>query len=117
LCWLAGGFGNARPATGTWCALCREQGAKVFATDIEPHDGLDEVFDFLSPGQPKGLERYDGIRRGAKAIGRRSLLLKPVCGASRATAVSWHFCCPPISTAQSPGFICFTIRISRHALS
>lgn len=61
LCWLAGGFGNARPATGTWCALCREQGAKVFATDIEPHDGLDEVFDFLSPGQPKGLERYDGI--------------------------------------------------------
>lgn len=46
---------------GQMVRALQEQGAKVFATDIEPHDGLDEVFDFLSPGEPKGLERYDGI--------------------------------------------------------
>ena len=33
----------------------------TLATDIEPHAGLDLVFDFLTPGLPAGLERFDGI--------------------------------------------------------
>jgi hypothetical protein len=37
------------------------EGARVFTSDIEPHDGLDAVFDFLSPDLPPGLGRYDGI--------------------------------------------------------
>jgi hypothetical protein len=44
--------------------LARElevQGARVFSSDIEPHEGLDAVFDFLSPGLPPGLRQFDGM--------------------------------------------------------
>jgi hypothetical protein len=36
-------------------------GAQVFASGIEPHEKLDAVFDFLAPGTPDGLGRFDGI--------------------------------------------------------
>ena len=35
-------------------------GAKVFASDIELHPGLDATFDFLYPGLPPG-PCWDGI--------------------------------------------------------
>jgi hypothetical protein len=34
-------------------------GARVFSSDVEPHDRLDAAFDFLSFGLPSGLERFD----------------------------------------------------------
>jgi hypothetical protein len=37
------------------------RGAKVFASDIAPHPGLDAIFDFLSQGLPPGLSSWDGI--------------------------------------------------------
>lgn len=35
-------------------------GAQVFSSDIEPHEKLDAVFDFLGPGTPDGLGHVDG---------------------------------------------------------
>jgi hypothetical protein len=36
-------------------------GARVFTSDIDPHPGLDAVFDFLAPGLPPGLRQFDGM--------------------------------------------------------
>jgi hypothetical protein len=36
-------------------------GAHMFASDIDPHPGLDARFDFLSPGLPPGLRHFDGM--------------------------------------------------------
>jgi hypothetical protein len=43
--------------SGRMSQALRDQGAQVFSSDIEPHPGLDAVFDFLSPGFPPGLVR------------------------------------------------------------
>jgi hypothetical protein len=37
------------------------RGARVFSSDIEQRDGVDVVFDFLSPGFPEDLRHFDGI--------------------------------------------------------
>jgi hypothetical protein len=36
-------------------------GARVFASDIDPHPDLDAQFDFLTPGLPAGLKHFDAI--------------------------------------------------------
>jgi hypothetical protein len=36
-------------------------GARVFSSDVESYERLDAVFDFLSPGFPESLGRFDGI--------------------------------------------------------
>jgi predicted RNA methylase len=35
-------------------------GARVFASDVDAHPGLDAQFDFLMAGLPAGLRQYDG---------------------------------------------------------
>jgi hypothetical protein len=47
--------------SGRMVRALEARGAKVFASDIEAHDGLDAVFDFLTPGLPPGLSSWDGV--------------------------------------------------------
>jgi hypothetical protein len=46
---------------GAMVRALEAQGARVYASDIEPRPELAETFDFLAPGLPAGLGRVDGI--------------------------------------------------------
>jgi hypothetical protein len=57
---------------GRMARALETHGARVFSSDIEPHDSLDAVFDFLSSsGFPDGLARFDGCVTNP-AWGRRN---------------------------------------------
>jgi hypothetical protein len=47
--------------SGRMVRALQAQGAKVFASDIDPHPGLDAVFDFLSPCLSPEIPAWDGI--------------------------------------------------------
>jgi hypothetical protein len=68
--------------SGRMVRALEARGAKVFASDIESHPGLNAVFDFLVPGLPPGLTGFTGVvtnpswgqrNRTAEAFIRRGL--------------------------------------------
>jgi hypothetical protein len=52
-------------------------GARVFTSDIEPHPGLDAVWDFFAPGLPPRLQSFDGMVSNP-AWGKRNKLAERV---------------------------------------
>jgi hypothetical protein len=77
---------------GSMTAALKSHGAEVFSSDIEDHSGIDCMFDFLAPGLPPGLAKFNliitnppwsragafieaGLRRIAHADAAMALLL------------------------------------------
>jgi hypothetical protein len=57
---LVATFGNVHVEMAGWREALRVAGARVFSTDIIDRGCCDQVFDFLSPRQPR-LARFGGI--------------------------------------------------------